>query len=42
MFIQNFTMEKGVSAVIVNNQKGIDTWNKVKDELEYIKILLNL
>ena len=28
---------KGVSAVIVNNQKGIDTWNKVKDELEYIE-----
>lgn len=28
---------KGVSAVIVNTQKGIDTWNKVKDELEYIE-----
>ena len=30
---------KGVSAVIVNTQKGIDTWNKVKDELEYIEKL---
>ena len=32
---------KGVSAIIVNTEKGMEAWNNVKENLEYIKTNLD-
>lgn len=37
----DFDDNKGVSLTIINNEKGLEVWNKIKDRVEFIEIKEN-